>query len=735
MTHRDKKTDAATPPIDPEHLRRRAEEAIKSKQPDELENLSPEATRQILHELRVHQLELEMQNEELRRVNMELDAARAKYLDLYDLAPVGYIALSQNGLILESNLTAAALLGWSQNELVKKSISKFIFKADQDSYYLHSKQILTAENPHSYELRMLKKDGSTFWARLQATASLGHSRRLVGGNENALWIHILISDITKQKLTEKALLKSQNRLQDAYKMGHIGAWDWDADTDTVIWTEELYRIAGLDPMLPAPTYAEQHNIFVRESWELLKPAVERAMETGETYNLELILIRPDGSTRHVNAYGSIKSDSDGRVTGLYGIMQDITKRKHAEETLEQTRQNYETFFDTIDEFLLVADEHGKIIHTNKSVITRLGYAREELIGKPVIMIHPPECIDEAGRIVGEMLNRKTDGCTLPIVTKTGVRIPVETKVTHGIWDGKPAIFGVSKDMSKIKESEEKFSKVFHLNPSACGLSDLADQKYIELNRAFYTLFGFDKDEAIGKTAEELGILTAKEKDAILAKADSKGTVINAYADLKKKNGDIIHVLLSAENISVQDKKYRFTVVHDITDIRRLEVELEKYRRHLEHMIEERTSELEVKSMTLQETNMALKVLLRQREDDKKDMEERFLMNIQTLVLTHVDQMKKGSLESRQRSYLGIIEAHLKEIASPLLKNMQQFNFTPRETRVVSLIKLDKSTKEIAEVLSTAIGSIDVHRRNIRKKLGLTNRRTNLVSYLKNLENR
>ena len=128
----------------------------------------PEETRRTLHELRVHQIELEMQNEELRRAQAELDAARARYFDLYDLAPVGYATVSEKGLILETNLTAATLLGVARDALVRQPFSRFILKEDQDLYSLHRKKLFEthsassgqAGEPQACELRMVKKDGT-----------------------------------------------------------------------------------------------------------------------------------------------------------------------------------------------------------------------------------------------------------------------------------------------------------------------------------------------------------------------------------------------------------------------------------------------------------------------------------------------------------------------------------------------------------------------------------------------
>jgi PAS domain S-box-containing protein len=181
-------------------LRRQAETRARenaAQSPENLTALSPEEIGQTLHQLHVHQIELEMQNEELRRTQLELDAARARYFDLYDLAPVGYWTVSDKGLILEANLTAATLLGVARGALVQQPITRLIFKEDQDIYYRHRKQIFETGAPQACELRLVKNDGTPFWARLEATVAQNA--------DGAPVCRVVLSDISERKQAETAL--------------------------------------------------------------------------------------------------------------------------------------------------------------------------------------------------------------------------------------------------------------------------------------------------------------------------------------------------------------------------------------------------------------------------------------------------------------------------------------------------------------------------------------------------
>ena len=186
--------------------RRRAEQVFRQQATEATRRqrtMSPEESRRVLHELGEYQIELEIQNEELRRAQFELEASRARYFNLYDLAPVGYCTISGKGLILEANLTAANLLGATREELTAQSISGFICKGHHITYYLLYRKLFATGMPQAGELKLVRKDGTSFWAHLETTIALDDSGIFVS--------RVMLSDITNRKCSEKALQESNRQ--------------------------------------------------------------------------------------------------------------------------------------------------------------------------------------------------------------------------------------------------------------------------------------------------------------------------------------------------------------------------------------------------------------------------------------------------------------------------------------------------------------------------------------------
>ena len=148
----------------------------------------------------------------------------------------------------------------------------------------------------------------------------------------------------------------------------------------------------------------------------------------------------------------------------------------------------------------------------------------------------------------------------------------------------------------------------------------------------------------------------------------------------------------------------------------------------------RKEQLKARAQSLEELNTALKVLLKQREEDKTELEENVLSNVKQLVLPYVEKLKKTRMGAEQMTYVSIMESNLNDIVSPFLRKLssQYLNLTPKEIQIADLIKLGKTTKEIADLLNVSPGAIEFHRENIRGKLGLKNKKINLRSHLLSL---
>jgi PAS domain S-box-containing protein len=163
-----------------------------------IKGLSPEEMQHLLHELYVHQIELEIQNTELHRIHVELEASRARLIDFYDFAPVGYLTVSEEGMIVEANLTIATQLGVTRNSLLNKPLTNFIMPADQDLYYRHRKMLFETGVPQTCELRLLQKDGPPLWVLLKATMSKD-------GGKGKHACRVVVTDIHERKQAEEKL--------------------------------------------------------------------------------------------------------------------------------------------------------------------------------------------------------------------------------------------------------------------------------------------------------------------------------------------------------------------------------------------------------------------------------------------------------------------------------------------------------------------------------------------------
>jgi PAS domain S-box-containing protein len=276
----------------------------------------------------------------------------------------------------------------------------------------------------------------------------------------------------------------------------------------------------------------------------------------------------------------------------------------------------------------------------------------------------------------------------------------------------------------LKESEVRYRTIFENTGTATIIAD--EHSLITLaNKQFERLCGYSQREIEGKKywtefvfADDLPIM---QKFIAQVEKISKKTAPACDFRISSRLGDIRYV--SGTISAIPATNYSVLSFLDITE-----------RKTAEDSLQKREAELKAKSEGLEEANTALKVLLKHREEDKVTLEEQVLANVKKLVFPYLSELKHTKLTNAQTAHLETIEEHLRDIVSPFLRTLSSsyLNLTPRETQIATLVKDGKTTKDITDLLNISATAVDFHRKNLRSKFGIKNKRTNLRSYLASL---
>ncbi|HKJ79132.1 MAG TPA: PAS domain-containing protein, partial [Prolixibacteraceae bacterium] len=214
--------------------------------------------------------------------------------------------------------------------------------------------------------------------------------QFVTAKGNKLWVHTIgkpviengkcvairgtFQDITRRKEAEKDLKIKNAKLKRTEKIAHVGSWEWDILSDTVTWSDQLFNIFNLDPKEGAPSYADHSKIYTPESLKLLNKAVKKTIDSGQSYKIDLEIVRGDGKNSICTAIGRAKKDKNGKVVKLFGSFQDITERKRAEEELIKSEKKLQLVVDNSPFPVAVVDEKDQnILHWSKSALEMFGH--------------------------------------------------------------------------------------------------------------------------------------------------------------------------------------------------------------------------------------------------------------------------------------------------------------------------------------------------------------------------
>jgi PAS domain S-box-containing protein len=281
---------------------------------------------------------------------------------------------------------------------------------------------------------------------------------------------------------------------------------------------------------------------------------------------------------------------------------------------------------------------------------------------------------------------------------------------------------LKNDSSELKQDENLYLSLVEQSQDAIYL--LFNGKFEYINRKFSEIFKITLEEANSDNFDFFN-LVAPESRAIIEerlRRVASNLPVDAHYEFTAltKNGRKIIVDASVSYIPYKGSVASHGILRDITD-----------RKQAEDALKQREHELYIKSCNLEEVNMALKVLLRQRDTDRIEFEKRILTNVKKLVTPYIRKLKKSSLNADQKIFMDILENNMNELISPFLGKLsaKYMDFTPQEIQVANLVKDGKTSKDIAQLLNITERTADFHRENIRRKLGMKNKKINLRSYL------
>jgi PAS domain S-box-containing protein len=392
-------------------------------------------------------------------------------------------------------------------------------------------------------------------------------------------------DITERCEADRARNDLAQRLAYAMEATGDGIWDWDIRSGVVKHNARWCRILGLDESFlehPLDVFAAKIHA---EDRALVLAAVQAAVDGNGVYTSRHRMVHADGSLRWVLDRGRVvERDGAGKPTRMIGGMSDITEQARAERALRESEENFHAFFETIGDMVFVATLEGRIQVTNRAVVDRLGYSALELADMCVADVHPADRREEAAAIFDAMTRGERSDCPLPLQTKNGALVPVDTHIWRGRWNGADCLFGLSKDLTAEREAQDRFERLFRNNPALMSLTTLPERRIADVNNAFLEKLGYTRDEIIGHTAVELGLFPIQEQLKAMSEAlAARGRIADCEMQVRTKAGTVLDGLFSAEVINGQGSRYLLTVMIDISVrkraqalLREKEEELDRY---------------------------------------------------------------------------------------------------------------------------------------------------------------
>ncbi len=708
----------------------------------------------------------ELEEEALKRKYLEetLQESEEKYKLLIKNLP-GYVYKGYKDWSVEFfDKKIELLTGYDVDEFNSRKMkwSDLIVEEDFEAVREHFIQALKTEKSYLREYRINSKAGDVHWIQARG--------RIVFDNKGDMkYVSGVFFDITDRKRMEKALAESQEKFRNIVESSPMGIHMYKFEPDgRLVFTganPAADAILGIDnTQFVGKTIEEAFPMLAKTD---VPERYRRVCDKGETWQTEQIDYE-DNKIKGAYEVHAFQTASDTMAVKFL----DITKRKRTEDELRKSERFLQNIFDAIQDGISVLDKDLNILQINNTMEKWYSHAMP-FKGKKCYEFYHGRT--ERCEICPSIRAFKEGSLQMEIVplVESGQSVGWLEVYSFPILNAEGNPSGIVEYVRNITERMEAEQALQESEQRFRTVADFAydweswiapDGTYLYVSPSCQRISGYSSHEFIQDSRFLEKIVHPDDVKLIvrhLKKEMAKREPQTLEFRIITRNGDERWIAHICQPVYGDDGSFlgRRASNRDITEKKRGETALRKAHGELEKRVEERTAELvktnielkaeisnrkiaekalkqrgvelELKTIGLAEANTALKVLLKQREEDKIELEEKVLLNVRELVLPYLEKLKMKKSGEKQRAYMGIIESNLNDIVSPFVHGLSSklIKLSPTELQVSNLIKQGNTTKEIAEIMNLATSTIDFHRNNIRKKFGIKNKKTNLRTYL------
>jgi PAS domain S-box-containing protein len=559
-------------------LRAKAERRLRQTR-RKVGRIPPEDAQKLVHELQVHQIELEMQNDELRRAQLELEQARDRYANLYDFAPVGYLTLDAGGVIQHANLAAARLLGVNREKLIAAKLTAFITAESQDAFYLHRQQVANGRVKQTCELQFRRQDGSTFFGGMESILAPGES------GKRCRWL-AAFDDQTDRKRAEEALLDSHRFNQQVIASAKDGIIVYSRELKYVVWNPFMEELTGV----PAGEVIGKHPLevfpFLRAAG--LIPHLNQALAgtTGTPLDFHY-LVPQTGRSGWVSDINAPLRNARGKIIGVIGIVRDITDRKQREEALRASEERYRVLFaSSRDAIMTLEPPSWKFTSGNPATVKifRAGNVNRFVTTAPWDL--SPEfqpdgrpSIKAAKAMIDAAMRQGTQLFEWRQKRLDGEEFPASVLLARVELEGRAFLQATVRDITERKQAEDALRRSernlsIFFSQAPIGLEWLsASGAILRANQAQLDQLGYSREEYLGHFFGEFCVAPISAR-WLLEQLAAKGTIRNLRMLRRCKDGTVRIMLLDATPLWNEGQfLYSSVFSRDITERVKLEREI------------------------------------------------------------------------------------------------------------------------------------------------------------------